>query len=361
MELTPNPAYTETTMKISKYVFVVVIVLGFVFPSSAVVRPTFLIFTEGINLTEAAQKLENQGASIHQQIPPQIVTVDLPDGLNPSSIPSLKSFYVSAVPIDTLQPLGMLAVAAGVQWNRHLLKEAQTGATKGIGMSALNSMRALVSQKSLPAPGDPVLTPQGTRFLCEWKPVSGALYYHLQLSADPSFTKIFQTRTNLTRVAIPTPDQAADHQPLYFRVRAADRPDSEDSSTDIFGAWSKNASATAHAVEVDGALPAPIPTSPVDKFESEGFTVLLEWMGVRESARVQISRSQRFDEPFIDVLSDTPSFWIPSTALHLGDSFYWRVQSFGTKASRWSDVRQFRVGSPHHDQADMLINPEAPK
>jgi hypothetical protein len=319
--------------------------------------PAFLIFSEGADGSKITSFLETGGAHVRARIPPQILIADLPPTFNPSSIPSIKTVYRNLIPLSALQPYGLMAVAAGMEWNQQIIHLSSTQGAQSYG-----AMRAMAAQKNLSAPQNFHAVTQDQTFHCSWTPVLGALFYQLQASFDAGFSKIeLQTKTIHPEVQLSFP-LVESTQPLYLRVRAADRPNSEKADEDIYGAWAMASLGMSIPLTIDNSMPAPLVTSPVTNFESQGFNIILEWSvknGIK--SRVQISKANNFKETVVDEVVPSALYVCPSSALHLGDSLYWRVQAIERSSSPWSDARHFIVGSPRHVDSDALINPEAPK
>lgn len=321
-------------------------------------NPAFLIYNEGIDITKEADHLENSGARIRQRIPPQILVVDLPDSIKPNKISGTKSVYTTAIPLSTLDSLGTVALAAGMQWNRGMIRS-----TKASGQ-AMGAMRVLVAQRSLPAPASIALSsPENGLIEAQWEAVDSALYYDVEAAIDSNFNqKIASTRTNLLRVVIPS-FEGSGNKTIFVRVRGADSIEAGDGTReDVLGAWSRATSLEIAGSAANASLSSPVLTSPFPNYISEGFTLILEWIaGTTAQSRLQVSRTSIFSETIFDTVVSGGEFVLPSPGLRVGDSLYWRVKSWGASNSAWSDVRSFRIGAPQNSLKDMFVNPEAPQ
>lgn len=325
-------------------------------PLFAGLRPTFLVF-DASTLSDQVRFLEENGARVRQRIPPQILIADLPDTMNPATLPSIKSYYTSAIAVSGLEPMGTLAMAAGLQWNRNVVTRS-----KDLGQNSFAAARVLVSQRSFTALENFNVTPEDSLIHVSWTPQEGAMYYDLEMAGDPSFSTILHhTQTNLNSLIIPAAATAG--SVMYVRVRPVDHGQGAPSrESDIFGPWSVRRSVTIPSYSMPENLPAPEPSSPLDNFQTEGFTLPLEWTDASDvTTRVQLSRSSSFSDPVIDEVVSGREFIVPSQPLHVGDSFYWRIQKWGDNTSPWSTGRRVRIGAPHHSQTDMFVAPDAPQ
>lgn len=321
-------------------------------------QPTFIILSPSADINVETSVLESQGAQVRASVPPQILIADLPTGISLSGAVVLKR-YVSAVPIKDLSSYGPVAVAAGINWNRNFVSASGSASLSSMGASAV---RAMVAQESLPAPQGVTANVNANGFRVEWPAVPAALYYQIQVSKSADFSSVFyETRSGRLSVDFPRPESAA-LSSFYIRVRGADRPDTANAAADLFGRWSTPVQATVTGAVADGSRPAPTLTSPVDSLTSTGFTLLLEWTGEpARTYRLQVSRSASFSTTLIDELVPFETFAVPSAAMHVGETFFWRVRESSDRLSAWSDSRRFTVGEPHHALNDVFVNPEAPK
>jgi hypothetical protein len=250
-----------------------------------------------------------------------------------------------------------MAVAAGVQWNRGLVKDSRTQASGAFG-----AMAAQVAQQSLPSPKNLTLKLESNLINVSMEAVPGALSYHVQASLRPDFS-ILLTESHLNRpearLALPEGSGSAT---VYVRARSSDRSDATSESGDISGSWTTTANISVNQASVDNSLPPPVLTSPNDQMESQGFTVILEWVaGASELSRVQISKSSAFDTILLDEVVSEAMLPVPSAVTHVGETYFWRVKRLGAQNSAWSNLRQFKIGAPHTEHGDVFVNPEAPR
>jgi hypothetical protein len=250
-----------------------------------------------------------------------------------------------------------MAVAAGLQWNRRFLNESQS-----LGQNRFGAMRVFVAQKSLPPPQNVRVEVKPHAIHCSWQPVDGALYYEIESNFSSDEKNSHRTNTHLLQADLPLPLGSGSISGSV-RVRAVDHLQGEhEPSDDVFGRWSAPASFEVYLPSRKESLPPPNLTSPVNGYESEGLTVILEWIDVDlGSYRVQISPSKSFTDTLVDQVVLGGEFICPSQVLHIGDSFYWRVRRWQETTSSWSSARKIRVGAPRPGATDMFINPESPK
>jgi hypothetical protein len=209
------------------------------------------------------------------------------------------------------------------------------------------------------APGSLTLSNNPSEISIQWEPVEGAFFYETQISGDSSFSAP-QVRTVTERTSVRVPVEASNPNTLFVRVRAAERSSLNGSTTDSLGAWSGTRSLSVPANPTRTQSTAPQPTSPVDGFESFGFSIALEWAGATP-VRLQMSRNANFQNTFVDQIVDGNEFTPASSALHTGERFYWRLQSWGSRMSEWSTARYFDVTEPRAASDDSFVNPEAPR
>lgn len=321
-------------------------------------QPAFLVYHEGVDLPSETIRLEVAGAKVRQSIPPRILVVDLPSSMKAGSIPGTSAVYTSAIALSSLEPLGPVAVAAGMTWNRNALRGA---AVSGQGFGA---MRTLVAQRSLPPTSAPLLTQSAnTAISAAWQAIDGAITYEVEAALDPAFRETYlTTRNNLPQAELALPEGAG-MKTVYVRVRGIDSIETENGEReDVNGAWSKTASIDVTATPASTVLASPSLSSPNADFVSAGFTLILEWIGgVSPQTRVQVSKSAAFQSPLYDTVVTGGEYVVPSPSLKVGDTLYWRVRSWGAQKSAWSQPRSLRIGSPRHEHIDMFVNPEAPK
>ena len=316
--------------------------------------PAFLVLQDG-SFFDQARALESAGARIRQRVPPRVLVVDLPDGTKTSSLPGVRNAYLSAVPVSSLDPDGPTAVAAAIQWNRKLLTQTRAAG----GASMMGSMRQLVADRSLPPPANLRISPLNGHLVCEWDGVDGAIYYDIVASASRIFEgPSVKTSSVKTRVEIAVPDRADE---VSVRVRAVD-PGSATPDDDVIGRWSQAAVTTPVALPTESAAGAPILTSPVEGFQTEGFTLTLEWNPGDGPTRVQVTRDDQFTDTVFDEIVTGGEYTCPGPALHAGDRLKWRLQSWNGERSAWTDSRTARIGGdPKPAKVDSFINPEAPR
>ncbi len=320
--------------------------------------PAFLIFHDGIDISIEAKNLEQNGARVRQQVPPHILVVDLPNSIPANKVSGTKSAYTTAITLASLEPYGPVAVAAGMQWNRGTVRSANASGKN------LGAMRVLVSQKSLPAPASPTIALLGAAGIrAEWAPINGAIYYEVEAALDSSFNQRFcLTRNNRAMADLPLPEGTGD-KTVYVRVRGVDVFDTDNGGKEeVMGAWSRSGSLGVTATPVDNTLSTPVLTSPNPDYNSEGFTLILEWTGsAAVQTRVQVARTSNFNSPLYDTVAANGEYVVPSPGLKVGDTLYWRVKAWGPQKSGWSQARSIRIGSPRNEHIDMFVNPEAPQ
>ncbi len=315
--------------------------------------PAFLILQDG-SFFDQARALENVGARIHQRIPPHILIVDLPDGTKTSSLPGVRASYLSAVPVASLEPQGPTAVAAAIQWNRRMLTQTRTVN----GISSMGAMRQLVADRSLPPPANVRISPLNGHLVCEWDGVDGAIYYEIEANGSRLFDGgDVRTHSVKTRVEIAVPDGADE---ISVRVRAID-PGTAAPDDDVVGRWSQPGVTNAGPLPSDSAAGAPLLTSPVEGFQTEGFTLILEWSPGDGPTRVQVARDNDFKDVVFDEIVTGGEYTCPGPALRVGDRLKWRAQSWNGERSAWTNPRTARIGEPHPSKVDAFVNPESPQ
>ncbi|MCG3204109.1 MAG: hypothetical protein KCHDKBKB_00812 [Elusimicrobia bacterium] len=338
------------------FLFTVIYVsgLGFLFAG----QPAFLIFNEGIEISQEANRLEMSGFKIRAQIPPRILIVDVPDLSKASALTGAQSIYSSVIPLSVLEPMGNVAVAAGIQWNRKQVK-----ATKAFGKN-MGAMRVLMAQKSLPAPQNlQLISKESNGIQLTWQAVDGALYYEVEASFDEAFTQKFCfTRAPSPQALLPT-FEGSDNRNIFVRVRGVDSiPTDEKEPETIYGNWGRGGPLQINGKTAEPNLTAPTLTSPIPNFLSEGFTLILEWSALGDQpSRVQVSKSRDFSSPVYDTFASVAEYAIPSPGFREGEELFWRVKTWGPQSSGWSEIRKIKIGSPRHKETDMMVNPEAPR
>lgn len=343
------------TARIRFFLSLAVFFLG-LSPTLMAANNVFLIMNENVDISDAALDLENQGAHVRQRVPPQILVAELPDSIKAREIPGVKTMYSSAIPLSVLRPMGVVAVAAGAEWNRKMLTSVQ--ATGPAGVAAI---RAQVAQKSLPATTPMNVTAAGAVLHASWEPIESALYYEVEMYSDSALkNRIGVTQTNQPIIDVPVPTGNG-LTTVYLRVRGVDHVDTDGTREEIYGGFSSPVQITVDRSPDDGTVGALTQTSPDNDFTSEGFTLVLDWSAVPENTRVQVSHSSDFRDTVFDLIVPGHSYVLPSPGLKLDDTLYWRVKAWGAHTSRWSDTRRLKIGAPRHIHADTFVNPEAPK
>jgi len=326
--------------------------LSFLMDASADV-PAFLILQDGVFI-EQARAIENAGVRIRQRVPPHVLIVDLPDGTKTSSLPGVRLSYLSAVPAASLEPQGPTAVAAAIQWNRRML--TQTRAVNGV--SSMGAMRQMVADRSLPPPVNARISPLNGHLVCEWEGVDGAIYYEVQASGSRLFEGAsIRTNSLKTRVELPVPDGADE---VSVRVRAID-PGDATPDDDVIGRWSQPGVTNVVSLPSESPVSAPTLTSPVEGFQTEGFTLILEWSPGDGPTRVQVARDNSFSDVLFDEIVTGGEYACPGPALRSGERLKWRVQSWNGGRSAWTGSRTARIGEPRSNKIDAFVNPEAPQ
>jgi hypothetical protein len=321
-------------------------------------RPAFFILTPSGNINDVTARLEAQGAHIASRVPPSIVVANIPLGFNLKNLPGVKSMYESAVPLSMLQPMGVIATAAGMQWNRSFLSRAA-----GANATSFASARSLVSQKSLMAPMELSLSQDNSLVVIAWKAVSSALFYEVQAATDSGFRDItFDGNVAGLTLNAPAPEGNGPVD-MFYRVRAIDHGDDEHlRENDVFGPWSNVADLRVQSTPSATPLIAPTLTTPADKHHYEGFTVILEWNSSGALRyRAQVANDKDFKNILFDAVVKERKFACSSPAMELGSTLYWRVKAWDDQKSAWSEVREFTIDSPAFAKTDVFTNPEAPK
>ena len=321
------------------------------------VIPHFIVLEEGVNFHEQAQSLLKKGAVIHQKVPSRILIADIPETLDLSKMITIEAFFTSVAPISQLEPMGPLAVASGLQWNRGLLTQAQTQGTQTFA-----AMQSLVASQSLPAPTNLIIQKKNHSFTLDLDLDYGTSLHEIEVSKDSLFTKVFhRTRTHERRVEIPLGDKS-NSEPVYLRVRRIDRGEIAKGSPALKGEWSKVRSIVYGPLTTPMDLTTPQLTSPLDGYDSEGTTVILEWAPHQgEQTRVQVSESASFKLTLIDTIVTKNEFSVPSSLLEIGKTYHWRIRGWGGQKSEWTDHRRFQISPPRHVGSDTFINPEQPR
>ncbi len=309
--------------------------------------PALVILQEGVDMSAKSSALEASGARIRQRIPPRVLIADF-EKAKPS-VPGASAVYTGPVPLSVLEPLGPVAVAAGISWNRQQLATA-------VQAGAAGAMRQSIASRSLTSPISLSVIPTVDRLLCSWPAVDGAIFYEVQASADPSFTSLYAfTSAREPAVSLALPDTAGT---AYVRVRAVDLGH-EGEDDDIRGAWTQAVTVMTPSVPSSSGA-APALTAPDDGAGTHGTTLLLEWTGAT-ATRIQVSRSADFSTKVFDEITDATPYACASQAMTVGDRLYWRARSEAPFRSAWSEIRVVTIAPTAPEKVDALINPEAPQ
>lgn len=321
-------------------------------PVFASLRPVFVVLAPDTDLNQIARDIQFSGGRVRQRVPPRVFVADLPPALNLSLRPGVQTVYTSAIPLDQLTPLGTLAVAAGTHWNRQQLE-----GTKKAGGSGFGAMRTLVAQRSLPRPTNLQLRSVGDSVEVTWIPVAAALFYEVEASASSDFSDPIRTRSNRPGIRIPSMGNSTS-----VRVRAVDTTGADKENENVRGTWSDTSTALTSLSLGNGAS-IPVLSSPLDGSQTEGFTLILEWMADSPSTdyRMQASRNAAFSDMIFDEVVAGGEYACPGPALREGDRLYWRVRRWDAVGSNWSAVRNVKIGAPRHHEVDSFVNPEAPQ
>lgn len=310
-------------------------------------QPTFIVFRAGTDLASTLKNLETKGVVIRQSVPPRIAVVEAPTGIDFSKA-GVENSYTRAVPLDGIRSLGPVAVAAAVRWNKGL---------KPAGASGLAGASGVGTYKP-PTPQIDRFDVSSTEAVVSWQPVDGVYLYEIEVAGRSDFTTVLRrTMTDRTSVRIPLGLNAAGQ--LYVRLRALEQPDSLGTAPTVVSDWSSSRTATAGiSAQSEGAAPQPM--SPVEGYESVGFSVVLEW-NAAYPVRLQLSRNADFSSTMIDQVVDDQEFTPPSPALRVGDKIYWRLARWDNQSSPWTAVRTFSIKEPRPSVNDTFVNPEAPR
>lgn len=184
----------------------------------------------------------------------------------------------------------------------------------------------------LVSPANQVTLPV-TNVTFEWIAVKNAEEYELQLAVDPSFTNIFESRTEITTTSVDK-EGLAFETTYFWRVRAY--------RNQLISDWSTVSRFTI------APIPAPIPLSPAPNSVLTTRQASLEWSLVDQAASYTVQVST--DENFLSGVVEESS--IPGTStvmdeLSWFDEHFWRVRAEnGGQVSPWSEVQSFGTLHP---------------
>jgi hypothetical protein len=318
-------------------------------PAFAALTPTFVILRESKDRAAQVRQVEAAGGRVRHIVPPSIIEADLPPSLG-SVEKEILTRFVGPVPVSQLESMGPLAVAAGLRWNKTVVTRS-----KAVSSSAFKSMSAAVAKESIQAPVITDASPVENTLSLKWSSSRGALIYEIQAAADEGFsTGRLSTFSDRTSVTLPLEPSAGS---IFVRVRALDR---SGETLDVTGPWSTVRSVPISAATVNSTDSTLTPTSPADGMESTGFSLVLEWMGAAQRARIQISKSAAFDSTLTDEVVTGTEHTVPSSMIQVGEKIFWRVKSWNPSGP-WSVARTITIGAPRASLTDALINPEQPQ
>ncbi|MGL5865963.1 MAG: hypothetical protein ACRCYX_08840 [Dermatophilaceae bacterium] len=165
----------------------------------------------------------------------------------------------------------------------------------------------------------------------QWRPVTGAKTYEIQVDDDGGFVGSAAPVSTATTSYSPAKPPAFD-TPVYWRVRAK-------SANNVYSPWSDPARYTISwddTTKIDLVRPASTTSVPVEE-------VVLEWKPVRGAAfyQLDLSPDQNFNRPIYDDLRVVGNTFTPKQNLPAG-SYYWRVRPMSSsqvpEPGRWSDI-----------------------
>ncbi len=316
----------------------------------------FIILKENKAFVDTSAFILKIGGEVHLQVPPRIMTASIPESANPAQWSDVEEVFGGLVPIGKVKSLGALAVSAAQDWNRNLTSKSQQA-----GRMAFRSAKQDLAQLFLEQPENLQAIPEGNNIDVQWTSVFGSALYQIQLSENPDFSSIrAQTYSENPRVRLAA--WAASGPALYLRVRAIEKIKKDTESEDVPGPWAQ--------IELRMGLPpapadngeAPQLTSPVDNFETDGFSAVLEWISLGNAQRIQISNTNDFKNTLVDEVVYSKEYKTPDGILQLGKTYFWRARDWPPlTASPWSPSRRFIVTEPRQIEGDMMVNPEAPR
>lgn len=172
--------------------------------------------------------------------------------------------------------------------------------------------------------------------LCRWMPVSGAVMYRIQLSAENDFATTIIDQSDLTTPSAPYRGLSASTT-YYWRVQAIGGGGP--------GEWSETWRFT---IAAKPDLLAPMLSLPVNGADSTSKNLSLVWRGEQQADayHAQLALSSDFSSPILDQSGITDTL-IAASGLADSSTYYWRVAWSGAAGtSPWSDVWSFRTAPP---------------
>lgn len=167
----------------------------------------------------------------------------------------------------------------------------------------------------------------------EWKAVSGAMTYHVQVATDKSFSTIVAEPTGLTGLKYSLADLAT-NQSYFWRVMA-------ESSDNGSGKWSDVWQFST------GAAAAAIPTLQVPENNKVNQPAVVDfiWESSANATayHLQVSKDMTFNTTILDKSSLTGTSF-NAGGLEPNTTYYWRVRASNSVGeSSWSDVWKFTL------------------
>jgi len=342
-----------------KRALVLITFLAFLTPVWGASLSCFIIVSENASLDEIQAQILDLGGTVRFQVPPRIIAADFPPGKDPAQIKNVQKIYSGFVPLDGVANLGPVAISAGQQWNQN-----QASASQQMGKMSFQSATSQFATAFISEPKNITLhiESEGSNLAVVWDPVFGADIYLIQISPVQDFSSLLvQSYTEMPSANLPI--TIADKGTLFIRVRGLEKLRAGIKSENILGNWASAEIQVPPTAGRNENLPAPQLTSPSNGYQSQGPNLSLEWTSQSNGPkRIQISDSDNFKTPLIDAVVSGGEFNCPSTALQIGQVYFWRVKEWGGGASSpWSSSGNFVVGEPRQIDGDMMRNPEAPR
>jgi hypothetical protein len=179
-----------------------------------------------------------------------------------------------------------------------------------------------------------------------WKPVEGAVTYHVQFSTDKTFTTtiVDQETITLTQYSV---SNLAINTIYYWRVQSTSSDNGTSSWSDV---WKFST----------GLAPAGTPSLqfPTNNTAQQPAKFDFQWNPSDNAVtyHLQVSKTANFVTPVIDEYGISSSSF-PATGLEYNTTYYWRVSAINeTGEGDWSDVWKFTVG-PAIPAAPLLVLP----